>query len=356
VHCLHKYWLKEFLKLFFIIQAVILVMFVFIEYLSMMDKFLNSDITLLGAVWYVLLETPFMFVQVTPASVLLANIFVFGIMNRNNELLALKSSGISIYLLVKPAVFSGFVLAVILFFMGEIIVPVSMVKAYHIEYNVIRHNIPQPKQDIWIKSDKKLIHFNYYDPVKELAAGITIISMGNNSQPESRFDAQKGSYREGKWIFEHIIRQNYINITDDYDVTHHDRKIIVLDVKPKDLEQMVKKSEEMSFFELKKYVDKVKNEGYDATTYAVDLQGKIAFPFISIIMALTGAATGMKSFTKESIPKAISLGIIISFLYWFFHGFCMSLGYGNYLPPLMAAWMGNLFFLCFSGLYLINTE
>ncbi|MDA3790412.1 MAG: LPS export ABC transporter permease LptG [Desulfobacula sp.] len=356
--CLHRYWLKEFLKLFFIIQAIILILFVFIEYLSMMNKFLTSDITLLGALWYVLLETPFMFVQVAPASILLSNIFVFGTMNRNNELLALKSSGISIYFLVKPAIFSGFVLASAMFLMGEILVPISMVKAHHIEYSVIRHqkNISQSRKNIWIRSGKKLIHFNYYDPMKKSAAGITIVSMGNTFRPESRFDAQKGYYKDGEWIFEHIIQQTYNPGTGDYDVTNYERKKIALKIDPEDFEQMVKKSDEMGYFELRKYVDKVKSEGYDATTYRVDLYGKIAFPFICVIMALTGAATGMKSFTKESIPRAITTGIIISFMYWFFHGFCMSLGYGNSLPPLLAAWAANLFFFCFGSIYLITTE
>ncbi len=192
--------------------------------------------------------------------------------------------------------------------------------------------------------------------MKKSAAGITIVSMGNSFKPTSRVDAQKGYYTDGEWIFEHIIQQTYNPVAGDYDVANYERKKIPLDIMPEDFEQMVKKSDEMGYFELKKYVNKVKSEGYDATTYRVDLYGKIAFPFICVIMALTGAATGMKSFAKESIPKAITLGIIISFMYWFSHGFCMSLGYGNSLPPLMAAWTANLFFLCFGSIYLISTE
>ena len=112
----------------------------------------------------------------------------------------------------------------------------------------------------------------------------------------------------------------------------------------------------MSFFELKKYVSKVEYEGYDATTYKVDLNAKIAFPFICILMVLTGAATGMRSFAKENIPAAIAIGVVIAFMYWIMYGFCLSLGYGTVLPPIISAWAANLFFLCFGTLYLINTE
>ena len=107
---------------------------------------------------------------------------------------------------------------------------------------------------------------------------------------------------------------------------------------------------------MKKYVKKVEQEGYDAITYKVDLNGKIAFPFICIIMVLTGAATGMKSFVKENIPAAIAIGVVIAFLYWIMYGFCLSLGYGSILPPVISAWITNIFFLSCSILYLMHTE
>jgi len=358
MYCLHKYWLKEFLKFFSIIQMMILVLFVFIDYISRMDKFLNSEISLLGALGYVMLKVPFMFVQLTPASILLATIIVFGLMNRNNELLAIRSSGISVYFLVKPAILVSVILAVLMFFLGETIIPVSMSKSNYIHYNVLkkRNNLYSARKDIWIKSENKLIHINFYDPAKQSIAGISITSLRKNFSLESRIDAKKGYFEQGEWVFESIIEQTHMENTMDYDVKLYDKKNIPLTFKPEDLEEVSKKSEEMSFFELKKYVNKVEEEGYDATTYIVDLNGKIAFPFICIIMALTGAATGMRSFVKENIPLAIAIGVVIAFMYWIMYGLCLSMGYGTILPPIISAWAANLFFLCFGILYLINTE
>jgi len=161
ISTLHKYWLKEFAKFFSIIQMMILVLFVLIDYLSRMDKFLNSDLTLVGAFGYVLLKVPFMFIQMTPASILLACITVFSLMNRNNELLAIRSSGISIYFLIRPAIIAGIGLAMLMFFLGETVVPVSMARANHIKHFVIKKNKQQiltGRKDIWIKSENRLVH------------------------------------------------------------------------------------------------------------------------------------------------------------------------------------------------------
>ncbi len=353
--CLFKYWLKEFIKFFFIIQVIILVLFVFIDYLSRMERFLKSDISMLGALNYVLLKLPFMFVQLTPAGILLATIVVFGLMNRNNELLAIRSSGINAYFLMKPAVCVALFFSFIMFFLGETLIPASVSKVNDIENNVIRkkHNMSVAREDIWIKSENRLIHINYYDPGQKSVAGVTITSMGENFGLESRIDAKKGYYLEGEWVFENIIEQIHAENSMDYDVKTYKKKNIPLTFKPDDLETVVKKSEEMSFSELRKYVKKVKEEGYDATTYEVDLNGKIAFPFICIIMVLAGAATGMRSFAKENLPVTIALGVVIAFMYWIMYGFCISLGYGSILPPFISAWITNFFFFCTGILFLM---
>ncbi len=357
IACLHKYWLKQFFKFFLIIQMIILVLFVFIDYLSRMDKFLSSDITLIGALGYVMLKIPFMFVQLTPASILLASITVFGLMNRSNELLAIRSSGISIYFLVKPAIFAGIFLAGLMFFLGETLIPISITKANFIRYNVLKkQNILSAREDIWIKSENKLIHINYYDAASQAMAGVTISVMGEGFALESRLDAEKGTWVDGKWVFENVIEQTHAKDGVDYDVKLLEKKILSLTVEPEDLGAVAKKSEEMSFSELRKFVKKVQQEGYDATTYKVDLNAKLAFPFICIIMVLTGAATGMRSFVKDNIPVAIAIGVVIAFFYWVMYGLCLSMGYGGVLPPVVSAWTANLFFLCTGTLYLINTE
>ena len=356
--CLHKYWLKEFFKFFSIIQVLILVLFVFIDYLSRMDKFLSSDLTLTGGLGYVLLKLPFMFVQLTPAAILLATLVVFGLMNRNNELLVIKSSGISTYFLIKPALMVSLVLLGVIFFLGETIIPVTMAKANYIRYYVMKNktNISSSRKDIWIKSDRKLVHINYFNSVKKTIAGISITSMDKEFNIQSRADAKKGYYKDGGWVFKNVLEQVYNKELKEFDVTYSDQKMIKLDIKPEDLKEVAKKTNEMSFFQLKHYVNKVQKEGYDATLYKADMHGKIAFPFICIIMAIIGAAAGMRPFAKQSMPMAIAIGVVISFMYWVMFGFCLSLGYAGILPPFFSAWITNVFFLTMSVLYLINAE
>ncbi len=355
---IHKYWIKEFIKFFLIVQLIILCIFVSVDYFTHMNKFLKADMSLFKAFEYVILKLPFMFVQLTPAGTVLASILVFGIMNRNNELMALKSSGISVYYLIKPAFYTGLFLAFMMFFLGETLVPVTMSRSNYIYNSFIRHHgkIYSARSNIWIKSDNAIAHFKYFNPIDKTISGITLSFFNNNFKMIQRVDAEKGNFKNGLWQLSHVLEQKYGKTPETNTVKSYDVKNFKLDIMPGDLQKIAKKSEEMNFRELSAYIKKIEAQGYDASAYKVDLFGRTAFPFICIIMVLTGAATGIRRGIKENFPLGIAIGIGVSFLYWVMFGFCTSLGYGKMLPPFVSAWATNFFFFFFSLIYLTNAE
>ncbi|MBF0303893.1 MAG: LPS export ABC transporter permease LptG [Desulfamplus sp.] len=373
---LTQYWIKEFSRFFLIIQTIVMSIFISVDYLTNLDKFLKSGISLISALGYVLLKTPFMFVQLTPAGIILAVVTVFGLMNRNNELLAIRAGGISTYYMVMPAVITGISLGLLMFFLGETVVPLTMSKANHIKYSVIKknRNVYAVRENIWIKGDSSIYHFRYFNPTDKTIAGITITFLDKNFKISKRVDADNGQFQENKnlktneadttirqsknskWLLYRVLEQTFDKKIQDFIIKEYDQKEIGLELNPDDLKAVVKKAEEMDFRELAAHIKKVENEGYDATTYKVDLFGKTAFPFICVIMSIIGAATGMRRFVKENLAFGITIGIIASFLYWIVYGFSTSLGYARMLPPFVSAWSANFLFLCGALIYLLNSE
>ena len=109
--------------------------------------------------------------------------------------------------------------------------------------------------------------------------------------------------------------------------------------------------EEMSYWQLKRYAKRVLTEGYDNTRYLVDMNFKIAFPFIILIMVLMGTPISLRV-EKGGVAFAIFIGIGICFLYLVTLGLARSLGLSGILPPTLSAWLGNLIFL-FLSIYLM---
>ncbi|MCK5097665.1 MAG: LptF/LptG family permease, partial [Desulfobacteraceae bacterium] len=280
------------------------------------------------------------------------------LMNRNNELIAIKSSGISVYYLAKPVIVSGIILVLLVFFLGETIVPITKAKSYFVKHSIIKgeKKVHRTRKDIWLKQGNIIIHINYFNPQDKTIGGIILTELDNNFNMAKRIDAKKGVYKNGKWSFSKVLEQKYNDKENDYIVKSYENKEYSMDLMPDDLVEIVKKSKEMSIFELAEYINKVEREGYDATTYRVDLFGKTAFPFVCLLMAMIGAALGMRSLVKNNMPMGIAIGIGISFLYYVMHGFCISLGYGKVLPAFISAWITNIFFFCFAILFLITVD
>jgi len=193
------------------VQFIVLAIFVTVDYLTNLNKFFKAGISLVDALGYVLLKTPFMFVQFTPAGVILAVIVVFGLMNRSNELLALRAGGISAYYLVRPAVVAGILLSFSMFFLGETLVPVTMAKANYIKYSVIKkkHQIHATRENIWIKIDDTIAHFKFFNPVDRTLSGITLTRIDDDFKVTQRMDARSGVYQKGQWYFFNVMVQKF---------------------------------------------------------------------------------------------------------------------------------------------------
>jgi lipopolysaccharide export system permease protein len=114
--------------------------------------------------------------------------------------------------------------------------------------------------------------------------------------------------------------------------------------KPSDFKAVQKDTDEMGYVELRNYIQKLSSEGYDVSRYRVDMYGKIAFPMVSIIMAVIGISFSLRSERSGGVAAAIGVGIVIGFSYWIVYALALSLGRSMALPPLLGAWTANILF------------
>ncbi|CAN2041425.1 lipopolysaccharide export system permease protein [Candidatus Magnetomoraceae bacterium gMMP-15] len=354
---IYKYLIKQILKYFIIILITIISIYVAVDFFEKIDNFMEADLSIYRAVVFFALKLPFITAQILPVGVLLSILITFGLMRKNNEIVALKASGISVYYLVGPVLIIGLIFSMLLFILSEVFVPFTMIKANHIWYKEVKKQsaITSKEKDIWIKGDKLIAHINFFNPSDRTLFGITLNYFNSDFKLIKRIDAKKGVYEKNRWLLFDLVKQDIEADSETYRVTYPESIYITLDFVPDDLSRLVKKSEEMTFTELFEYIDKVEKEGYDATIYIVDLHAKTAFPFVCLIMCLTGIGMALQG-KKEGFTSSIVYGIGLAFLYWIIYSFCISLGHAERLLPFAAAWLTNLIFICVGGLMLIYAE
>jgi len=349
---------REIIKYFSLVLVMVIGIYLAVDFLEKVDDFMEAGIGLSRMFTFFIHEIPFIISQIAPVALLLAVLIAFGLMNKNNEIIALKSSGISIYYLMRPVLIIGIIFSLGLCILSEFIVPVTRVTANRIWLQEVRKEaaIASREKNIWVKGNRSILHIKYYNPATGTINGISLNRFDEAFRLIMRLDARSGRFENGLWRLKDVIRQQFIKDARQPLVNLAEHLAVDLDIVPADLSRVAKKSDEMGFAELYRYIRKVEAEGYDAVKYRTDLHAKFAFPLVCVIMSLAGIGIAVRGTAKESLPISVAFGIGLAFLYWVFSSFCMSLGYGEMLPPWIAAWMANFLFFCFCGFLLLNAE
>lgn len=353
---INRYIIWEILKFIFILMVALLVIYVAVDFFENIEGFLEEKLPPARIAAFFLYKLPFVVAQMLPLCVLLALIIVFGIMSKNNEILAIKTGGVSHFRLFMPAMAVGVVFSVVLFLLAEILVPLTIVRANRILLEEVKKDkvFELRERNIWMKSNRQIIHIKFYKPQARSLHGITIYSFDEDFRLTRRLDAHQALYRDGRWVFFGVLTQDLNPAENSYQNQFHGRLVEPLDVVPEDFKTAVRAADEMGLFELLRFIEKVEAEGYDATTYRVDFHNKIAFPLVCIVMSVLGVGLGMRHSMKGKLPLAVSLGIGIAFLYWTVHSLFISLGYGEALPPMLAAWSTTLLSLFASAFVFLS--
>jgi lipopolysaccharide export LptBFGC system permease protein LptF len=105
----------------------------------------------------------------------------------------------------------------------------------------------------------------------------------------------------------------------------------------------VRPATQMTYVELKRYIDDLEQSGFDVSSLTVDLNRKLSFPLVAFIMAIIGVPF---SFTtgKKGAFYGIGLCVAVGIIYWSTFELFDKLGAVNQLSPLVAAWFPNLIF------------
>ena len=76
-----------------------------------------------------------------PLAILLASLMAFGKLGENHELTALKSSGISLYKIMRPLFFAVFIISIGAFFFSNHIIPYSNMKFKTLLYDIMNKKL-----------------------------------------------------------------------------------------------------------------------------------------------------------------------------------------------------------------------
>jgi len=352
---LDRYIARQILRYFGGTLGVISAIYVIADFFEKVDNLIDSGLPFPKAAFYFLSRIPIE--QLMPASTLLAVMLTFGMMNKHNEIIALKGGGVSIYRLLKVPFAIGLIFSLVLLMLSEIMLPIVRSTANRMRMekeNKIWVDLQQ--RNIWLKGNHSIYHIAYYDSARERMVDASLTFLDEDFRIMRRIDARRGVFRDGQWVLQNVMEQVRNPEDGSFTIRHRKKLIVTLDFEPMELKRVIKESDEMNIVELGDYIRTTESEGYDATPYRVDWHAKIAFPLVCIIMAVIAATIAGRGRRGENLVIVVVTGIGLAFCFWVLHGFSLSLGYAGMLPPLVAAWLPNMIFFLTAAVLLLRAE
>jgi len=112
-------------------------------------------------------------------------------------------------------------------------------------------------------------------------------------------------------------------------------------------------ADRMTYGELKQYITQLQASGYRAVPYMVQLQRKIAFPFVTVVMTLLAIPFAV-TIGRRGAMSGIGIGIVFAILYWTGQSVFGALGSGGWISPMLGAWAPNILFGA-AAIYMVLT-
>jgi lipopolysaccharide export LptBFGC system permease protein LptF len=177
---LDDYILRDFFIYLGMILSTFLVLVIVFTLFELLGDILRNQVPPTVVAEYLLNVTPYLLYNVAPLVMLLAVLVTFGLMQRSNEITAIKATGTSIYRIVTPVIVAAGVLAVGLFFADQFYLPRTNQRQEAL-HNQIKGKPPQT----YLRPDRKWIfgqnhdiyYYQFFDTDRDQFGNVTVFQL-----------------------------------------------------------------------------------------------------------------------------------------------------------------------------------
>jgi LPS export ABC transporter permease LptG len=359
---LDRYILREFLKILTLVLVSTAALFIIVDYTDLSGDIRTNHIAFhTVAAYYRFLI--FQILNYTlPISVLVSTLVTFGIFSKNNEVTAFKSGGMSLYRAALPIVGIAVVISILAYLQLDYVLPYSNQRVEE-ERNKIKakrnvHAISTPHQQrLWfLGKGRYIINFLAYNRDEKELSQVQVFELHPTKfrlarrvyADHARWDGVGWAFSNG-WMrsFGDNGSSTYSPITTPIRLFYGER--------PEDFATEARAPDQMTFAQLRRYIETIRKSGYAAEELTVKLYTKTSWPFISLVMALIALPFAFR-IGKRGALYGVGVGLILGIVYWMIFAVFTKFGEVGNLPALLSAWSANVLFAIAAIYMFLNVE
>ena len=351
---LRNYFLREFTGPFFLTLGVLSFVMVLVGNLQKIaDLVINKGVDIYSVFKLFLFLAPYIVTYALPISVLVAVLISLGRLSSDNEIIAIRASGVNLFTLITPLLIIGFILSLALVIFND---RASSYAHFAYRKTLVDIGVKNPtaafEEGVFINSFQKYILFIYrVDQKANKLHNVRIYEPQGEGKPTRTIIAKSGEFITDP--DKNTVKLKLIDGTSDEPDPQAPTNFYKLNFKnyfmslnlanTQDTNKMEKKTKEMTIKELNAEIKKLKSENIDPSPLVTEINEKISLAFSCFVFMLIGTALALVTRRRE---KSINIGIsilIITIYYPLLIG-CEALGMQGVIRPAIALWIPNILF------------
>jgi len=340
-----RYMLREFLKMAAACTAGFLVLYIVIDFVERADDFLRHHAAMGEVARYYLYRSPSIFVMISPVVVLLAVLITVSLRARANEFTALFSGGISLLRACAPVLVGCAVFSVLALGASEILVPRANRGAREIARLRMRPEKVAAQFSLnryWVRAGDGILSAQVVDAARGELHGFQYLELDRDFRLVRRIDARLAAAGEGgRWKLREGKERSFSGSAHASDFREREFEF------PATVQAFLDGEtppEEMTYAQLSDYIADSRGRGYDVRRYEVDLNAKVSYPLLNVIISTIAIPLSLYAPRKGGVWRSIGTGLLIGFFCWVALSASLSLGRKGILPPVAAAWLPDILF------------
>ncbi len=354
---LDDYVIRDFVVYLALVLGSFLMLLLVFTLFELLGDILRNQISPLIVGEYLLNVAPFFLYNMTHLSLLLAVLITFGLMQRSNEITAMKATGISIYRIVIPVLVLSGAVAGALFLSDQFYLPYTNQRQ-----DALRSLIKGKPPQTYLNPDRKWIfgqnsniyYYQFFDSERDQFGSLSVFQFDPATfHLTRRISASRANWDEdlNRWVctqgWERDVRESAIQTFRKFDVS----TFSALNEPPSYFKKEVKQSSEMNYEELRRYIRDLQQSGFDVVRLKVQLQKKLAFPLSAVVMAVLAIPFSLWTGRRGAVG-GVAVAVIVAVTYTVISNLLEGAGNFAGLPPVVAAWSPDVIFGLLGG-YLI---
>ena len=338
-----KYILKEVGSSFFFGTFTFLSIFVVDILMELIDYVISKGIPVDTTVKLFLYALPMVLVLVIPMALLFSVLIALSRMQSDNEIIAMKASGIHFYRIVISLVWVGLFMTALTVFLNEVLVPNSLYLRRELFRKVVlKRPLPKIAENVFFEGGKnRMFYVRKYDKKEDKMRNITVFELAGRNKYPNIIEASYGNWENYNWCFYNGVLREFDSKGEEKHFGHYKKMVMPTDTSQDGFSSTYTTPREMSFAKLREKIKESQAAGIDTTNMLIELWNKTALPFASCVFILIGAPLAVTS-KRSGGSIGMGVSIIIIFVYYIIMSSGRALGEAQLLHPAAAAWLPNI--------------